>query len=172
MARSEKVVAVEEIREKIGNAKIVVLVDFTGLNVHQVGELRNALREKGVEYRVFKNTLICIAAKDKKLEGLDEFLVGSTALVLGYDDELVAPKLMAKFSKEHGVLKVKGGILQGKVIDASRVKKLANLPPYEELLAKLMGSMQSPISGFTNVLAGPLRGLVNVLDAVGKQKAS
>lgn len=172
MARPEKEMIVKEIKEKISNAKVVVLADFTGLNVHQAGELRKFLREQDVEYKVFKNTFIRIATKNKKLEGLDELLTGSTALAFGYGDEITAPKILSKFFKEYGGPKIKGGILEGKVMDSAQVKSLAALPSFEELLAKLMGSMQAPLSGFVNVLSGPTRGLVTVLDGIAKQKAS
>ena len=172
MARPEKETTVKEIKEKIGNAKVTVLADFTGLDVHQIGELRKSLRKEDIEYKVFKNTLIRIATRSKKLKGLDELLSGPTALAFGYDDEITAPKVLSKFFKKHGGPKIKGGILEGEVVDSSQVKSLANLPSFEELLAKLMGSMQAPLSGFANVLSGSTRGLVTVLNGITKQKAS
>ncbi len=171
MARPEKVAEVEEIKKRLETAKVVVLTDFTGLNVHQISELRNSLREQNAEYKVFKNTLIRIAAQDKNLECADDFFTGPTALAVSYDDEVVVPKILAKFSKQQGCLKVKGGILQGRVIASSLVKELASLPSFEILVSKLMGSMEAPVSGFANVLAGPIRGLVTVLDGIVKQKS-
>ncbi|MDO8885951.1 50S ribosomal protein L10 [Candidatus Oleimmundimicrobium sp.] len=172
MARPEKEKTVKEIEEKIDNAKVTVVADFTGLNVHQISKMRELLKEQDAEYKVFKNTLIKIATKNKSLEGLDKLLKGSTALAFGYNDEITTPKILFKFFKEHGGPKIKGGILEGEVIDSSQIKNLANLPSFEELLAKLMGSMQAPLSGFANVLSGPIRGLVTVLDGITKQKAS
>lgn len=171
MARPEKVAAVEEIKDKMGKAKVVVLADFSGISVLKFSNLRRSLSKEGSECKVFKNKLIAIATKEEKLEGLAEVLSGSTALIFGFDDELAAPKLLMKFTKDIKELKIKGGIIGGKIIGPEGVKELAALPSFEELLAKLMGSMKSPISGFVNVASGPIRGFITALDAVAKQKA-
>ncbi len=171
MARPEKVAAVEEIKNKMGRSKVVVLADFSGLSVLKFSNLRRELSKANSECKVFKNKMIAIATKEDNLEGLADLLSGSTALIFGYEDEITAPKLLTKFAKDIKELKIKGGILSGKVVGPEGVKDIATLPSFEELLAKLMGSMSSPISGFMNVANGPIRGFVTALDAVAKQKA-
>lgn len=170
MARPEKVAAVQEVVDKIGRAKALVLTDYRGLNVKSMTELRRTLTQAGVEYKVVKNTLTLRAAKESGIEGLDSILTGPTAIAFGYEDEVVAAKLLAEFAKTHKQLELKAGVLEGKVLSAQDVKALADLPSKEVLLAKLLGSMQSPISGFVNVLQGNIRNLVYALEAVRKLK--
>lgn len=171
MARPEKVAQVEEIKDKMAKAKIVVLADFSGISVLKFSNLRRALAKEGSECKVFKNKLIAIATGKEKLEGLAEVLSGSTALIFGFDDEITAPKLLMKFTKSIKELKIKGAIIAGKVVGSEGVKEIAALPSFEQLLAKLMGGMKSPITGFVNVASGPIRGFVTALDAVAKQKS-
>ena len=170
----EKIQTVAEIKEKLSTTKGAVLTNYRGLTVAQDTKLRRKLREAGVEYRVFKNTMTRIAAKEAGIEGLDSYLEGPTAIAMSYTDPVAPAKVIADFVKEHKLqaLEVKAGLVEGKVINADSVKALASLPPREVLIAKALGSMQAPITGLVNVLSGSLRNLVYALEAVRKQKES
>ncbi|NLP41916.1 MAG: 50S ribosomal protein L10 [Veillonellaceae bacterium] len=171
---SEKQALVEELKEKLSNTKGAVLTNYRGLNVAQDTKLRRKLREAGVEYRVIKNTMMRIAAKEVGLEGLEESLEGPTAIAISFTDPVAPAKIISEFVKENKLqaLEVKAGLVEGKVIDAQGVKALASLPPREVLIAKALGSMQAPITGLVNVLQGSIRNLVYALDAVRQQKES
>lgn len=171
MARPEKEAKVSEVQQKFTMAKSVILADYRGLNVMEVTELRKKLREAGVEYRVVKNTLTSRAAKAANIDGLDQFLSGPTALAFGIEDVVVPAKILAEFAKDHKKLELKGGVLEGKVIDLAAVNELANLPSREALLGQLAGMLQAPIRGLVTVLSGPLRNLTYAVEAVRKQKA-
>ena len=169
---AEKQAIVAEIKEKLANSKGAVFTNYRGVTVAQDTKLRRKLREAGVEYRVVKNTMTRIAAKELGLEGLDAHLEGPTALAVSATDPVAPAKLIAEFIKENKVLEIKAGLVEGQLIDVAEVKALASLPSREVLIAKMLGSMQSPISGFVNVLQGTIRNLVYVLDAVRKEKES
>jgi large subunit ribosomal protein L10 len=143
--------AVEEIKAQLSKAVSGVFVDYCGLTVEQDTKLRNKLREANVEYKVVKNTLTRFAAKEVGLEGLDEILEGPTALAIA-DDEVTAAKVLADFAKDNEQLEIKSGFLDGKVVSVDEVKKLADTPSRDVLLAKMMGSMQSPISALARTL--------------------
>jgi large subunit ribosomal protein L10 len=170
--RESKQQIVAEIKEKLSKASSVILTDYRGLNVAEITELRSILRDAGVEYKVAKNTLTLIAARDSGLEDLEKYLEGPTALAFGMQDPVAPAKLLSKFAKTHKNLEIKGGVLEGQVIDIEGVKNLADLPPREVLLAQVFAGMQAPISGIVNVLSGNLRNLVYVLDAIKEQKGA
>lgn len=163
-----KAAVVEEMKEKMQSAQGAVFVGFTGLTVADVTKLRRKFREGGVDYKVIKNTLTRIAADELGYNALDEVLEGPTAIAYSTEDAVAPAKILKEFIKETKTeaLSVKAGIVDGQVIDAAAVDALASLPSREELLAKLVGSMQAPISGFVNVLQGNIRNMVYVLDAV------
>lgn len=173
--RPEKQAAVASLKEQLSNAKGAVLTGYKGLTVAQDMKLRAKLREAGVTYHVVKNTMLRIAADEIKLEGLDPVLNGTTALAVSTEDAVAPAKVIAEFIKENKledteVLTIKAGVLDGKVIDVAEVKALAALPSREVLLAKVVGSMQAPISGLVNVLQGTIRNAVYVLEAVRAKK--
>ena len=170
--RPEKVAMIAEIKTTMQNAKGLVLADFRGIKVAQDTRLRRKMREAGVEYSVIKNNMASIAAKEAGIEGLDNYLKGPLAMVSSKNDPVAPAKLISEFIKDNRIMEIKGGLVEGKVIDADAVKALANLPPREVLIARLLGSMQSPITGFVNVLQGNIRNLVYALDAVRQQKES
>lgn len=171
---SEKQAIVAELKEKFSAAKGAVLTNYRGLTVAQDTKLRRKLREAGVEYRVVKNTLTRIAADQSGVSELDPYLEGPTAIALSFSDPVAPAKIISDFLKETKtqVLEIKAGLVEGKVIDADGVKALASLPSREVLIAKALGSMQAPITGFVNVLQGNIRNLVYALEAVRKQKES
>lgn len=163
---------VEEIKEKIGKAQSVVLVDYRGLNVEQLTELRSQYRNANVDYKVYKNTMMRIAFKDLGLENFNEFLKGPSAIAFGYDDPVGAAKITAEFAKTNPKLEVKAGIVDGKVIDVDGVNSLASLPSREVLVAQVLGGLNAPIQGFANVLQGTIRSLAIVLNAIAEEKAA
>ncbi len=163
---------VEEIKEKIGKAQSVVLVDYRGLNVEQLTELRSQYRKAGVDYKVYKNTMMRIAFKDLGLEDFNEFLKGPSAVAFGYNDPVEAAKITAEFAKTNVKLEIKAGIVDGKVIDVAGVNSLASLPSREVLVAQVLGGLNAPIQGFANVLQGTIRGLAIVLNAIAEEKAA
>jgi large subunit ribosomal protein L10 len=171
---AEKKELVAELKAKLADTKGAVLTNYRGLTVAQDTQLRRKLREAGVEYRVIKNTMTRIAAKEAGIEGLDVYLEGPTAIALSVTDPVAPAKVISEFVKETKTqaLEVKAGLVEGQVIDAASVKALADLPPREVLIAKALGSMQAPITGFVNVLQGTIRNFVYALEAVRKQKES
>ena len=168
--RPEKAGKVAELKDLLSSSKGAVLVDYCGLTVAEDTELRSKLREAGVKYMVAKNTFIRIAAKEAGIEGLDAYLEHNTAVAFSAEDPVAPAKILNDFSKDHKALEIKAGILDGKVIALDEVKALAELPSREELLAKLVGSMQAPISGLVNVLQGTIRNFVYTLEAVRQKK--
>jgi len=174
MARPEKIAIVNSIQEKLQNATSVIVTDYSGLNVAQINELRRELRGAGVEYQVLKNTLVSRAIDETECEELakmKEMLVGPTAIAFS-DDPVAAAKVIYEFSKKNpkDLPAIKAGVIEGKVIDLNQVKDIANLPSREELLAKMLGSLNAPITNFVGVLAALPRGLVCALDGIRKKK--
>jgi large subunit ribosomal protein L10 len=169
--REEKARVIEELAEKLKGGS-VVFVDYKGMNVAQSTRLRARSRESGVEFVVAKNTLTQRAANQAGVEGISEYLVGPTALALS-EDPVVSAKLMAEFSDEIGTFELKGGLLDGdQVVDAEGVVALSRLPEREQLIAQVVGGIQSPIAGLVNVLNSTIRNLAVVLNQVAEQKGS
>ncbi len=167
----QKKQVVTDLTEKIKSAQSIVLADYRGLTVEQDTELRNALRKAGVDYKVVKNTLTSLAAKESGLE-LDEFLTGPTAMAISSTDAVAPAKVLSEFAKKFEKLELKVGVVEGKVIDLDGITALAELPSREVLIAKVLGGFNAPISGFVNVLNGNMRGLVVALNAIAEQKAN
>lgn len=150
--REEKQAKVQEIKEKIDKAQAVIFADYRGLTVEEDTELRRKFREAGVEYKVLKNTLTSIAAKEAGVTGLDGFLTGPTSFAFGYTDPTVPARILNDFAKDHKKLELKGGLVQGEVFNADRVKELAAIPPKDVLIAKLLGSLKAPLSNFAYLI--------------------
>lgn len=169
--RPEKEMSVAQIKEALQRAKSVVLADNLGMKVAQVTRLRRELRNAGVQVKVAKNTFIRIAAKDLGIEGLDQYLRGTTTLAFSYSDEASGAKKIREFFAKDKEPKfvMKAGILEGRVIDADGVKELADLPSREVLLAQVLGGIQAPLAGVANVLNALLSGFAYALDARIKQ---
>ena len=169
MKREDKTRVIEDLTEKLRGSS-VVLVDFKGMNVAQSTRLRARSREVGVDFVVAKNTLAQRAANEAGIEGLDEFLVGPTALAFS-DDPVASAKLMAEFADEVEAFELKGGLLDsGRVMGTDDVVALSKLPGREQLLAQLLGAIQAPVAGLVTVLNAPLRNLAVVLSGVAEQK--
>ena len=174
---SKKQAVVAELKEQLTSAKGVVLTGYKGLTVAQDTALRREFREAGVTYHVVKNTMLRLAAQEAGIEGLADHLEGTTAFAFSAEDAVAPAKVIGGFIKKNklddaGVLTIKVGMVEGQVIDANEVNALATLPSREELIAKMLGSMNAPISNTVNVLQGVIRNAVYVLDAVRAQKES
>ena len=143
---------VEAISEEIKDAQSVVLVDYRGLTVAQDTELRKQLREAGVIYKVYKNTMMKRAFEGTEFAGLEGCLEGPSAIAISKDDATAPARILCKFAKGAEALKLKGGVVEGNVYDVAGLKELANIPSREELISKLLGSMQSPITNFARVI--------------------
>ena len=159
--RAIKAEKIQEIKEKIEKAQCLVFTSYQGLTVEDDTELRKNLRSEGVEYKVYKNTLTLLAAKEAGVQGLEEFLEGPVSIAFGYDDVTAAARILSSFAKDHKKLILKGGYIQGEVYDEEKVKVLASIPSRDILIAKLLGSIKSPLSN-----------LAYVINAVKEQKES
>ena len=151
--RTLKEAKVAEIKEKLEKSKAVVLSKYQGLTVEEDTTLRKNLREAGVEYKVYKNTLVTLAAKELGLEGIVEYLEGPVSIAFSYDDVTVGARILNDFAKDHKKLELKAGIVEGEVYDEAKIKQLATILSKEVLIAKLLGSIKSPISSFARVIA-------------------
>jgi large subunit ribosomal protein L10 len=161
---------VEAIANRLKSSIAGVLIDYRGLTVEEDTQLRNEFRKQGVEYRVVKNTLTTLAARQAGFEDLEEVLHGPTSLAT-HETDLVAPaKIIVEFAKKHEAVEIKSGFVEGKIVSADEIKKIAVLPSKEELIAKALGSLNSPIAGLVNVLNGNIRGLVCALNAIAQKQ--
>ncbi len=165
MARPDKAAAVAELADKFTNSQAAVLTEYRGLSVSSIKELRRSLGDDAT-YAVTKNTLTQIAAKDAGIEGLDAQLTGPTAIAFITGDIAAVAKGLKNFSKDNPLLVIKGGVMEGKILDADEVKKLADLESREVLLAKLAGGMKANLSKAAFVLAAPAGKLARVLGAL------
>ena len=153
MAKVElKKPVVEEISELLNGAATAVVVDYRGLTVAEDTELRKQLREAGVVYKVYKNTMINFAIKDTEFADLAQHLEGPTAIAVCKDDATEAARVLAKFAKTAEALEIKGGVVDGIYYDAVGIGQIASIPSREVLLSKLLGSMQSPVTNFARVI--------------------
>ena len=167
-SKQQKTDALEEAKNKFDSSKLVVLASYNDLPVSDIQELRKEFKEKDVFYKVIKKTILKLVAKDNIDESLVDDLRGNLALAYG-PDEVEAAKILAKFAKDHEGIELHAGWLENDFIDKAKVEELSKLLGKEELLAKLVGSLNSPISGLANVLGGNTRGLVNVLKAIAEK---
>lgn len=172
--REQKGEILRTLIEKIKKSKSIFFAKYTGMNVVDSEKLRNDLRKNDSEFLVAKKTLINLALKENKIEGMDaKKLDGQVALLFGYGDEIVPVKEADKYAKEKDAkLQFLAGILEGRLINAAEVKLLANMPSRPELYAKLVGSINAPVSGFVNALAGNLKNVVYALNAIKEKKTS
>ena len=168
MKRAEKEQLVSNLKDKLTNAQSLYYTDFTGLNVKRMTELRRRLRKAGVEYVVIKNTLALRAINDGGLTGTR--LRGPTGVVVS-KDPVAAAKLLTDFAKENDQKPVvKGGLLDGAIIDQAQVKKLASMPSREQMLADLGAGLQSPMAAFVGAMSGLMYMMVGALEALRAQK--
>ena len=153
MAKVElKAPIVAEISELLDGAQSAVLVDYRGLTVEQDTKLRKQLREAGITYKVYKNTMVNFAVKGTDFEGLSAHLEGPTAIAVSKDDATAPARILYNFSKEAEALELKAGVVEGTYYDTEGIKVIATIPSRDELLAKFLGSSQSPITNFARVI--------------------
>ena len=173
MTRSEKEQVIAAVKEKASRAKSMFFSDFTGITVEQATELRREFRKSNVDYQVVKNTLTRKALE--QLVGYDQVLSHleqPTAIAFGYDDPIAPARIIQKFSEKSEKLRVKVCVIENKMYDGSQLKEIAKLPSRNELIAGILGSLQSPISGVVNVIHAVARDLVSVIDAIEKKKSA
>jgi large subunit ribosomal protein L10 len=169
-SRLQKEQTVAELLGYFGSMKSAVFVNYQGLKVKEADELRRSADKQNVSYTVAKKTLLTKAIKSAGVDYDANALQGMIGVATA-QDEVAAAKLIAEFGKTHESLKILGGVVDGKIVDAAAVKALASMPSRQQLLGQLVGTINAPISGFVNVLAANIRGLVNVLNAI-KAKAA
>jgi large subunit ribosomal protein L10 len=146
--RQVKEAKVSEIKEKMEKAQGIIFAQYQGLTVEEDTMLRRSLREAGVEYKVYKNSLSALAAKELGFGEIESILEGPLSMALGYEDPTAPARILNDFAKSHKKLELKGGIVQGEIFDTEKVKQLATIPPKEVLIAKLLGSFKAPLSNF------------------------
>ena len=171
MVRPDKIEEVKLLTDRLSRANSVVLVDFRGITVAQAQQLRNQCRESDVEYRVVKNNLLQRALDAVGIEGADWMLTGPTALAISYDDEVIAAKRIKSFSDSARVVKIKGGILEGSILGADEVIRLADLPSREELLARVAACFAGPMTQVARVFQAPIRDLALVTSQLQEKRA-
>jgi len=143
---------VEEIAEKFSKSTSAILFDYRGLTVEEVTELRKQFREAGVDYKVYKNTLVKRAIEQAGVQGLGELMEGPNAIAFSYDDPITPAKIGSEFAKSHKDLELKAGIVEGEFFDEARVNELAAIPSRDVLIGKLLGSLKAPVSNFAYLL--------------------
>jgi large subunit ribosomal protein L10 len=161
---------VKGIADDLKAAKGVVLVDYRGITVSQDTELRTALRNAGVKYRVVKNTMTTFAVRELGYDELEKSLTGPTAMATSETDLVAPARVLSEYEKKIEKLQIKAGIVEGRVIGVDGVKALAALPSKEVLVSTVLGTLKAPINGLVNVLNGNIRGLVCALNAIAEQR--
>ena len=168
--KQQKEQVLKGLKEKIADSNSLVISTFSNLNVNDDQQLRADLRKDNVQYEVTKKTLLKKAFSDNKVEGLvEDELLGNISVATS-EDEVAGAKVLSNFAKDRDSFKIVGGILNKIWVDASKMAELAKLPSKQELIAKTVGTIKAPITGFVNVLSGNLRGLVNTLNAIKDNK--
>jgi large subunit ribosomal protein L10 len=171
ISRSEKEALVDSLAEIFGDLEAAVMTDYRGLTVRQISDLRAKLREAGVEYKVIKYTLLNRAFTKAGFEIDLEQYEGPLAIATSTEDAVAPAKILNSFAKENENLKILGGILEGEQVDRAQVIRLASLPSREELYAKMLGSINAPVSNFVGVLGNTVRSVVQVLHQIELQKS-
>ncbi len=170
MAKPEKIQAVEVLKDRFSAAKGIVLADFTGLTVAEANELRRMCKEAQVEYRVVKNTLARIAAKQANVDELVEHFQGPVAVALSESDSIAPARVLDTFRRQAQKPQFRVGYVEGRLFSADELQKIATLPSRDGLIAQVIGAIQSPMAQIVWTLEGIMRNLVSVLDQAAKQK--
>ncbi len=170
LSKKQKKELAESFVKNLTASKTTVVCDYKGMTVAEISELRKVLREAGIKMQVLKKSVAQIALDDQKIELNVRKMEGQLAFVYGGEDEVTAAKIVSKFAKDNEKLKMLAGVLENKAMTQEEMVALAKLPGKDELLAKVVGSLKAPVSGFVNVLGGNLRGLVYTLQAIREKK--
>ncbi|PLX86813.1 MAG: 50S ribosomal protein L10 [Desulfuromonas sp.] len=172
MNRTEKEEIVQELTARLKETQAAFLADYRGINVEQVTEMRRELTQAGVEYRVVKNNLLKLAAKGTPAEPLQDFCSGPTALALSGADPVAPAKILSKYAKDVEPFELKAAVLDGQLLSIADITALADLPSREEMLGKMLGSLNAPVTNFVGTMAAIPRSLVQVLNAIGQSKSA
>ena len=171
MPSQKNIDEVKVLTDKLESASAVYFTDYLGLDVESITNLRSEFFHASVEFRVTKNTLLKLAADKMNIEGLDNFLVGSTAIAISFDEPTSPAKVLKSFTKEHDKPNVKAILFDGEVLDGSEYKKFANLPSKDELLSKFVIMLNSPMTILARTFRSPMENLVNVLNNLKNEKS-
>lgn len=171
ITKEKKQSVLQDLTDRFGKAKSIVFIGFQGMSVKDNMALRRKLSAEGIEYTVAKKTLIRKGLEDINVEGAKDFQAeGPVAVAVGYEDEVAPARIAKDFSKTNDKVRIMGGVMNMALVDAESMKQIASLPSKDQLRAQLLATMNAPVSGFVNVLAGNIRGLMNVLNAIGEEK--
>ncbi|HLJ68152.1 MAG TPA: 50S ribosomal protein L10 [Chloroflexota bacterium] len=172
MPTAEKAQTIEELAQKLRDSKGAVLLDYRGLNVRQITDLRRQLQREDVEFTVAKNTLLRIAAERAAVDVSGELLEGPTAVAFGWRDEVTPARLLAEFVRRNRVVSLKGGVIGGRSLDATQIGRVAELPSRDILLGRLLGAFQAPAARALGVLQAPAREVAGLAQALADQRQS
>lgn len=171
MQKEQKAILIDELQENFSKAQGVCLADFKGLSVSDTNELRQSLKESGIVYKIYKNTFANKVLKENNVEGYEEYLVGPTGFAFSFDDPSSAAKIIDKFAKKHDdIPAIKACIIENDVYGTDKIDVVLALLSRQELMAKVVGSLNSPISNTVGVLNAMLRNLVGVINAIKDKK--
>ena len=173
MNRNEKTDVISEVKEMMENSSAIFLTDYSGINVEDISELRNQFRNEGVKYKVYKNTLFKKAlAESNKYEKLADHLVGMTGFAFADENPIAPAKIIKKYFDKHEKLSLKACYIEDEYFDGDRLAELASLPSKNDLIASIIGSINSPASGIVGAIAAVTRDLVSVIDEISKKNAA
>ena len=170
MKLEDKKAIVDELKERLERTQVAILTDYKGLDVAAINDLRRKLREENIEYQVVKNTLLLRAAEGTDAELMKDLFKGPSAVALSYEDPVAPAKVLTQFAKDNEALEIKAGVMDGKYLDVTDLKALADLPSREVLLGQLVGVMNNVPTSFVRVVAEVPRQMLNVLNAIKDQK--
>jgi len=171
LSKDSKKEILQELITKLKESKGVVLTDYQGMNVFQISRLRNELKEKRIEFKVVKNTLMEKASEELNVEDLTKDLIGCTAMAFCSDDGIAPARFLKEYFKKNKIdLKIKSGLIDGRVFSPERIMEIASLPSKDVLVAQMINGVKSPLYSLVFILQGPLRGLIYTLEAVKKEK--
>jgi len=171
MPSQKNIDEVKYLTDKLESASAIYFTDYLGLDVDSITKLRSEFFHASVEFKVTKNTLLKLAAENMKIEGLDEYLVGSTAIAISFNEPTSPAKVLESFMKEHDKPEVKAILFDGEVLEGSEYKKFASLPSKDELLTKFVIMLNSPMTNLVRTLSSPIGSLVNVLNILKNEKS-
>ncbi|MAM64249.1 MAG: 50S ribosomal protein L10 [Candidatus Marinimicrobia bacterium] len=171
MPSQKNIDEVKYLTDKLESASAIYFTDYLGLDVDSITKLRSEFFHASVEFKVTKNTLLKLAAENMKIEGLDDYLVGSTAIAISLDEPTSPAKVLKSFMKEHDKPEVKAILFDGEVLEVSEYKKFASLPSKDELLTKFIIMLNSPMTNLVRTLSSPMGNFVNVLNSLKNEKS-
>ena len=171
MPSQKNIDEVKYLTDKLENASAIYFTDYLGLDVDSITKLRSEFFHASIEFKVTKNTLLKLAAENMKIDGLDDYLVGSTAIAISFDEPTSPAKVLKSFMKEHDKPEVKAILFDGEVLEGSEYKKFASLLSKDELLTKLVIMLNSPMTNLVRTLSSPMGNFVNVLNSLKNEKS-